>query len=70
VLAVFAPENAIIINEAATSGTAWSAVHALPAQPHQQRNHPTFAVGDRQWLEKSARTSGNGSSAKNPGLMS
>lgn len=33
-LAAFTPENSIIVNEAATTGSAWSAVHAFSAAPH------------------------------------
>jgi acetolactate synthase-1/2/3 large subunit len=33
-LAAFAPENAIIVNEAATTGLTWNAVHASTAAPH------------------------------------
>lgn len=33
-LAAFTPENAIVVNEAATTGLAWNAVHASNAAPH------------------------------------
>jgi len=34
VLAAFTPENAIVVNEAATTGLHWNAVHASNAAPH------------------------------------
>lgn len=33
-LAAFTPENAIVVNEAATTGLTWNAVHASNAAPH------------------------------------
>ena len=33
-LAVYTPENAIVVNEAATTGLTWNAVHASSAAPH------------------------------------
>jgi acetolactate synthase I/II/III large subunit len=33
-MAAFTPENAIVVNEAATTGLAWNAVHASNAAPH------------------------------------
>jgi acetolactate synthase I/II/III large subunit len=33
-MAVFTPENAIVVNEAATTGLTWNAVHASTAAPH------------------------------------
>ena len=33
-LSVFTPENAIVVNEAATTGLTWNAVHAANAAPH------------------------------------
>jgi len=33
-MAVFTPENAIVVNEAATTGFTWNAVHASNAAPH------------------------------------
>jgi len=33
-LAAFTPENAIVVNEAATTGFTWNAVHASKAAPH------------------------------------
>lgn len=33
-MAAFTPENAIVVNEAATTGLAWNAVHACTAAPH------------------------------------
>jgi acetolactate synthase-1/2/3 large subunit len=34
ILAAFTPENAIVVNEAATTGLTWNAVHASSAAPH------------------------------------
>lgn len=34
ILAAFTPENAIVVNEAATTGFTWNAVHASSAAPH------------------------------------
>jgi acetolactate synthase-1/2/3 large subunit len=33
-MAAFTPENAIVVNEAATTGLTWNAVHAANAAPH------------------------------------
>jgi acetolactate synthase-1/2/3 large subunit len=33
-MAAFTPENAIVVNEAATTGLAWNAMHASHAAPH------------------------------------
>lgn len=34
IMAAFTPENAIVVNEAATTGLTWNAVHASSAAPH------------------------------------
>ena len=44
-LAAFTPENAIIVNEAATTGSAWSAVHAFSAAPHTVLGLTGGAIG-------------------------
>ncbi len=44
-LTAFTPENAIIVNEAATTGSAWSAVHAFSAAPHTVLGLTGGAIG-------------------------
>ncbi|MHB1344994.1 MAG: acetolactate synthase large subunit [Thermoleophilia bacterium] len=44
-LAAFAPEGAIVVNEAATTGLVWSAVHAATAAPHTMLATTGGAIG-------------------------
>jgi len=44
-MAAFTPENAIFVNEAATNGFAWNAVHAFNAAPHTMLFTTGGAIG-------------------------
>lgn len=44
-LAAFLPENAILINEAATTGLSWNAVHSASAAPHTMTYLTGGAIG-------------------------
>jgi acetolactate synthase-1/2/3 large subunit len=44
-LAAFTPEAAIVVNEAATTGSVWSAAHAAGAAPHTMLGHTGGAIG-------------------------
>lgn len=45
VMAAFTPEAAIVVNEAATTGLVWSAVHAATAAPHTMLGLTGGAIG-------------------------
>ena len=44
-MAAFMPEGAIVVNEAATTGSAWNAVHASNAAPHTMLGLTGGAIG-------------------------
>ncbi|MFZ7126020.1 MAG: acetolactate synthase large subunit [Desulfobacterales bacterium] len=44
-IAAAIPENAIVVNEAATTGSAWTAVHAATAAPHTTLSLTGGAIG-------------------------
>lgn len=45
VISAFTPENAIVVNEAATTGLFWSAMHAANAAPHTMLGLTGGAIG-------------------------